>query len=248
MTNTGSEMPGLYRAASIIVIIISVAAFLSGTILCSSAAPCGIPPAPDKQGAGLSNEDFIRFHVLANSGSEEDQAIKLKVRDEVISYLDEALVKEAVQKSEGTGGTIDIGIGETRRYISDHLSEIVDMAESVIAAEGCSYDVKAEFGVSWIPEKRYGSVIFPAGNYETLKLLIGEAEGHNWWCVLYPPLCLIDTESNAAEYGEIMKDAIMKGKYEELAKMTGNSSSGTGGARFIHLRFKTLDIVKRFAQ
>ena len=154
-------------------------------------ASCGYQGAAAEE--QLTNEDFIRLHVVANSDSDKDQALKLKVRDHIIDYVNDEMVREAVRKSDGTEGYVGYSIEESRAFITDNLDEIVDVAEKVISEEGYDYDVNAEFGVSWIPQKTYGSVIFPAGNYEALKILIGEASGRNWWCVLYPPLCLIDT-------------------------------------------------------
>lgn len=189
----------------------------------------------------LTNEDFIRFHVVANSDSEEDQALKLKVRDELLKEINGGLVRRAVGQAEAGDKTASLDIDESRRYIIENITEIEAAAERIVRAEGYDYDVRAEFGVSWIPEKTYGSVTFPAGNYEALKVLIGKAEGHNWWCVLYPPLCLIDTKNAPGASEDIMKDAVLSGKYRELAEA---AESGRP-AKVLHLRFKSLETVKK---
>lgn len=189
----------------------------------------------------LTNEDFIRFHVVANSDSEEDQALKLKVRDELLDEINKGLVKRAVAQADVDDDTASLDIEQSRRYIAENIYEIQAEAERIVRDEGYDYEVKAEFGVSWIPEKTYGSVTFPAGNYEALKVLIGEAEGHNWWCVLYPPLCLIDSKTASASSEEIMKDAVLSGKYKKLAEA---AESGRP-AKALHMRFKSLEAVKK---
>lgn len=187
----------------------------------------------------LTNEDFIRLHVVASSDSQEDQALKLKVRDRVIEYVDDSLVREAVRKADMDEDGIEFGIEDSRAFIIDNLDEIAEVAQDVIAEEGFDVPVSAEYGVSWIPRKAYGDVVFPAGNYEALKILIGEARGQNWWCVLYPPLCLIDT--GEYEENEILRDAVMQGKYSQLA------AEKQGTEKILKVRFKTLEIIKRIS-
>ena len=190
----------------------------------------------------LSNQDFIRLHVVANSDTEEDQNLKLKVRDKVIEFVNEELVREAVQRDDGREGMVGFSVEESRQFITSNIDDIVDVAQQVVTEEGYDYDVTAEFGVSWVPQKSYGSVIFPAGNYEALKIMIGEASGRNWWCVIYPPLCLIDTGENY-ENQDKMRDMIMQGKYEQLAQAPENGDKTT----VLKLKFKTLELIKIFS-
>lgn len=192
----------------------------------------------------FTNEDFIRFHVIANSDSDEDQALKLKVRDRLVKTIDDGLVREAVAKSDGSEGESGLSIGESRDYILENLDKIEAEAYQVIEEEGFDYPVTAEMCVCWIPEKTYGSVTFPAGNYEALRIMIGEAEGQNWWCVLYPPLCLIDSEHNSYEADEVLRDSVIHGKYDKLEKAAHSDSSST----VLKLRFKTLDAVKKITK
>lgn len=124
---------------------------------------------------GIS-EKILRFHVLANSDSGEDQALKLKVRDAVGAYLSEPL-KEAASLSE------------SEKIVEENIPEIEQTAGEVIRAEGYDYEVSASLETCMFPEKTYGDYTFPAGEYEALRLVIGEGEGHNWWCVMYPNLC-----------------------------------------------------------
>ncbi len=194
----------------------------------------------------LSNEDFIRFHVVANSDSEEDQALKLKVRDKLIEKINNDLVRLAVAEADANDEKASLNIEESRVYIKENLDDIEEAAKEIVREEGYDYDVRTEFGVSWIPEKTYGSVTFPAGNYEALKILIGEAEGHNWWCVLYPPLCLIDSSysvGSGSNGSDMMKDIVMSERYREL---TEAAESGRP-ASVLHLRFKSLEALKNIS-
>jgi stage II sporulation protein R len=140
-------------------------------------------------------EGIIRLHVIANSDSEPDQKLKLKVRDEIISYVNDL------------SGEMDIE--ESRIWIKSQLGDIERAAERVICENGCKYKASAELGVRWIPEKTYGDMHFPAGNYEALTITLGKGEGENWWCVLFPPLCLItEDEAELEEMGIDSQDQI----------------------------------------
>lgn len=150
----------------------------------------GTPPAAAE--SANQYEGIIRFHVIANSDSEEDQALKLKVRNQVIVKIQAALTKE-FEKAMIEQGISHVDRAEvTRKYIEENLNEIQSWAEEAIQAEGFDYTVRTNLGVTYIPAKRYDDVYFPAGNYEALNIKIGKAEGQNWWCVIFPPLCLID--------------------------------------------------------
>ena len=184
----------------------------------------------------FTNEDFIRFHVIANSDSDEDQALKLRVRDRLIEYINDGLRREAVRQSDGGGKTAELNIEETRDYIRENLGEIRQKAQEIVQNEGWNYEVNAELGVRWIPEKSYGSLTFPAGNYEALNITIGEGAGKNWWCVLYPPLCLLDVQEES-EAEDVLRDSIMRGKYSVLYDAAHGERQTA-----LHLRFKVLEL------
>ncbi len=139
------------------------------------------------------HEGIIRLHVIANSNTAEDQALKLKVRDAVIEYMSE---QKDLKNAD-----------ETRTYLSDNLERLEKIAEGVIAAEDCNYTATADLGVRYIPEKTYGSITFPAGNYEALNITIGSGEGENWWCVLFPPLCILDEGSETSSENSAVSDS-----------------------------------------
>lgn len=122
---------------------------------------------------------LVRLHVLAASDAPEDQRLKLLVRDAVLARLAPRLegVKERAQ---------------AMRIISESRAELVDCARRALAAAGSYAPVRAEIGAFAFPVKAYGDLVVPPGRYEALRILIGEAQGANWWCVLFPPLCFID--------------------------------------------------------
>ena len=127
---------------------------------------------------GIAKEIF-RLHVVANSDTEEDQNLKLHVKTKIVDYL------------EGILGE-DRSLEATREAVKTHLDEIEEAAGQVIADEGYDYPVAAAVEKTYFPDKTYGDCSFPAGEYEALNVKIGKAEGHNWWCVLYPSLCFLD--------------------------------------------------------
>lgn len=137
-------------------------------------------------------DGVIRLHVIANSDSAEDQNLKLKVRDEIIKKVGN------LENSQS--------IDESRRYLKYHLKDMEKTATEVIKENGKKYTAKADLGVRWIPAKTYGDMYFPAGNYEALNVTLGKGEGHNWWCVLFPPLCLIEEDEEKMDELEIGKE------------------------------------------
>ncbi|MGN0312598.1 MAG: stage II sporulation protein R [Lachnospiraceae bacterium] len=118
----------------------------------------------------------IRFHVLANSDSDMDQEIKLKVRDDVGVYMEQLL-----SESES--------IEQTRQIIRENLTGITEVANQSLREQEVDYRAVASLAYSEFPEKEYEGLTFPEGEYEALTITLGKGEGHNWWCVMYPNLC-----------------------------------------------------------
>lgn len=123
--------------------------------------------------------EVFRLHVIANSDTEKDQELKLKVKTRIVEYLKEILGEDA-------------GLEETKEAVLTHLTEIEQEAENIIEEQGFDYPVEVVVEKTYFPEKTYGDCTFPAGEYEALKVKIGSAKGQNWWCVLYPSLCFLD--------------------------------------------------------
>ena len=136
-------------------------------------------------------DSLIRIHVLANSNTAADQALKLQVKDSVVRTL-EPLLKESAS------------IEESRRIIQSSFPQIETAALETIRQNGYTYPVSMEYGRFDFPIKYSGSFSLPAGNYESLRILIGEGRGQNWWCVLFPPLCFTDSNITPSENAEDM--------------------------------------------
>lgn len=154
-------------------------------------------------------QEVLRFHILANSDSEDDQELKMKVKEQVIAYLQEAEPK-------------GMDVEETKDWMRRHTDELEELAASVIAEAGQDYPVSAAVTTCYFPEKTYGDVTFPAGNYEALRIEIGAAKGHNWWCVLYPNLCFLDA-TNAVVPEEGKKELKTVLTEEEYSQVTAQS-------------------------
>ena len=147
----------------------------------------------------------IRFHVRANSDSDEDQALKLLVRDGILEMLGPELA-EAEDKDEA------------RSIMEKKLAEIERTGETIVQAAGYDYEVHAYLTTEEFPMKSYGDLLFPAGEYEALRVDIGKQEGANWWCVMYPGLCFVDaTGGIVAENGKKELEQILTPEeYREL--------------------------------
>lgn len=124
----------------------------------------------------ISN-DVFRLHILANSDSEKDQALKLKVRNRVLKYT-ENIYKKAKNKEQAEALTIK------------NLQSIADIAKSEVEKNGYNYSVKAEVSHMYFTTRYYDKVTMPSGFYNALRITIGKGKGHNWWCVMYPSLCV----------------------------------------------------------
>ena len=164
----------------------------------------------------------IRFHVLADSDSAWDQANKLAVRDAVLDYLNDVLPE-------------NMNVVQTENFIENHLKNIRQVAEETLARRDCSDPVQAQLVQDDFPEKTYGDCTFPAGTYEALRISIGRAEGHNWWCMIYPGLCFNGESgfSISEENKTLLKGVLTE---EEFQTVVGEGK--------IHLGFKILGFLE----
>ena len=155
---------------------------------------------------GISRE-VLRFHVLANSDSPEDQAVKLQVRDGVLEWLEEELTEEEMG---------DLALMEKK--IGELLPQIQSLADRIVKENGMDYEARAQLGESLFPRKTYGNCTFPAGPYTALRLLLGKAEGQNWWCVLFPRLCFLDCVHAVVpeESQKQLQNVLTEEEYESL--------------------------------
>ena len=156
----------------------------------------------------------IRLHILANSDSEEDQALKLEVRDRVLETTSALLAGETEPQAAAV-------------LLDQHLDDIAQTAAQEISAQGHDDRVEVRLEQTWFPTRQYQGISLPAGNYLALRVLIGEAEGHNWWCVVFPNLCLPAVSERALEASTLTPGQISLLQEEE--------------ARYV-FRFKTLEL------
>lgn len=165
-------------------------------------------------------EDVVRLHILANSDSETDQAIKLKVRDALLetnaSILSDDVTKETAKE-----------------HFEKSKDILLKTAEETLQKNGFNYDVKITLQEEYFNTRAYGSLTFPAGQYTALKVVLGEGEGKNWWCVMFPPLCVpaadgLETNNNTADYLTQSGEKIV-----------------SGGEKYI-VKFKLLEIYEEF--
>ena len=168
----------------------------------------------EETGENAEYSGIIRFHVRANSNSPEDQELKLEVRNQVMAKIQSGLM-DAFSREIAAADRLGLEMTElqrldtTRQWLEENREEIEKWAEETLQAEGCGYPVKASIGITWIPEREYDGIYFPAGKYEALTLEIGEGAGDNWWCVIFPPLCLIDGGQTFSGTEEDLQSALL---------------------------------------
>ena len=159
----------------------------------------------------------IRLHVIANSDSPEDQALKLRVRDRVLARAQEILEQSA-------------DMAQAEQALTAALPELTREARETLAAEGCAQPVQARLEPAEFPTKDYDGFSLPAGKYLALRVIIGQGAGQNWWCVAFPPLCLgaaSETVEEAAQAGHFTDD--------QAALMTGETQGYV-------LKFKAIEL------
>jgi len=150
-------------------------------------------------------DQIIRFHVIANSDSDKDQALKLAVKSVLVDRLSPYL-KDAAS------------IADARKIISNLQEDITQLARDTIMAQGFSYPVKVSLTECYFPLRLYGEYAFPPGKYEALRVEIGEAKGKNWWCVVFPPLFFVDETCSIIDEdsGQKLKYLLAEEDYEAL--------------------------------
>lgn len=158
------------------------------------------------------SESLFRLHVIANSDSEEDQNLKYKVRDSLLNYMNTLSIN-----SKSKDETINIALL--------HLDEFEQIAEDTIRQNGYDYSVEVEIGNYSFPTKSYGDISLPSGYYDALRVKIGKANGHNWWCVMFPPLCFVDVTSATVpeESKDQLKQSLSNEEYDIISQNSETS-------------------------
>ncbi len=140
---------------------------------------------------GLAQE-LVRLHIVAESDSEEDQAVKLMVRDAVLEVLEPKLAGIETRQ-------------DAQQLIDGELSSLTVLAKSVLEEQGHSGEVRASVATETFPTRNYDGFALPAGDYVSLRIVLGEGGGKNWWCVVFPPLCMTSVE-NADAFSELSEE------------------------------------------
>lgn len=181
---------------------------------------------------------IIRFHVIANSDSKDDQALKLKVRDKVLEYMQPKLKKSK-------------SIDESRKIIQQNNEEIIAIANRVIKENGYDYPVKTTLSNENFPIKTYGNITLPQGKYEAYRIIIGTGKGQNWWCVMFPPVCFVDITKGEVSYKqteEQMKRVLSPEEYKivnnQEYKIVNNKLNESNNKNNIKIQFKLLEMFK----
>ena len=191
---------------------------LCAAVLAAASFSSFLPSADD-----LSLYDnVIRLHVIANSDSDADQELKLRVRDRMLELTGSAL-DGADTKAEAE---------ERMRSL---LPELEAAAADVISEDGCGYDVKASLTVEEYPRKSYGTVTLPSGKYTSLRVIIGSGEGHNWWCVLFPRMCTRPASSPAKQEEEFTDAGFTPSQYRII--------TDSENVRYV-VKFRIIEIIK----
>lgn len=165
-------------------------------------------------------EESIRLRILANSDSAQDQALKREIRDAIIARMQEWVVGPH-------------SLDEARAVVNAHLPEFHELVGQMIEERGYSYPYTVELGVVPFPTKMYGNDVYPAGDYEALRVVIGSGEGQNWWCVLFPPLCFVDSVSGeaVASAAVVAKTTDENGKEKQPTKDAKSKASETASVK-----------------
>ena len=178
-----------------------------------------------------ASEDYknklIRFHVIANSDSDEDQNLKLKVRDAVIDYLQPKL-------------ELSSSIEESETIIKSEYKELENISKNIVLENGYKYDISVGIDYSTFPTKQYSNVVLPAGEYKALRIIIGEGKGKNWWCVMFPPLCFVDEQSSIidTETDKKLREILTEEEYELIAQNNKKQVNK------VEVKFKIVEILQ----
>ena len=156
--------------------------------------------------SGIS-ESVFRLHVIANSDSDEDQNLKFIVRDRLIEYMNE--ISSNVKNKQ-----------EAIKIVTEHEDKFYEIAVNTIKEYGYNYDVNINLGNFYFPTKQYGDISLPSGNYDALRVEIGDARGQNWWCVMFPPLCFVDISSGIVpdDSKQLMKENLSNEEFNVISE------------------------------
>ncbi|MCX7694252.1 MAG: stage II sporulation protein R [Caloramator sp.] len=175
-------------------------------------------------------DKLIRFHVIANSDSKNDQNVKLKVRDAVLKELGPKL-QRAKTKDEAV------------QIITSNIERIENISNNILQDNGYKYKAKASLGTYTFPIKSYGNITLKEGDYTALRIVLGEGGGKNWWCVMFPPLCFIDitrgltTEETENELNKVLEE-------DEVTEVMNISDFNKEKHEKVVFKFKIVELIE----
>lgn len=178
MMSSISKKSLISLALAIVVLAVSTACFDAESQQSSVSAYCNA-------------DSIFRLHIIANSNSAEDQAVKLKVRDAVLEYEAENL--DAVSAAK------------TREELMTHGAELLEIIEGVLRSNGFDYGAQMLVGTFPFPDREYNGVLYPAGDYDAFRVILGDGAGENWWCVMFPPLCILKSDNGKIDTDETIE-------------------------------------------
>lgn len=173
------------------------------------------------------SDSVFRLHVIANSDSDEDQHLKLLVRDKILEYM--SSISNDVSSKE-----------DLLPILNENLPILEDIAKQTILENGYSYDVSVEIGNFSFPTKNYGDITLPPGYYDALRVKIGSASGKNWWCVMFPPLCFVDVTTGIVpeESKNVMRENLSEEEYDLISNNSGSDTQ---------IKFKIVEVLQNFS-
>ncbi|ADG82992.1 stage II sporulation protein R [Thermincola potens] len=209
---------------------LAVAAFgvLMGGFFLGIAAAGGFNDTGELYVQAYNQNNLIRFHVIANSDSVRDQALKRRVRDVIVNYM--------TPKFEQAKNA-----AEARKISAQYLDEMQEIAQQEVYRWGAQYKVKALLGKFTFPAKTYGNITLPAGEYQAVRIVLGEGAGANWWCVLFPPLCFI---SGSKEMPAETLPGEMPGHKGDNITNTEKNKDKQEFETEVRVKFKILEILR----
>lgn len=178
MMSSISKKSLISLALAIVVLAVSTACFDAESRQSSVSAYCNA-------------DSIFRLHIIANSNSAEDQAVKLEVRDAVLEYEAENL--DAVSAAK------------TREELMAHGAELLEIIEGVLRSNGFDYGAQMLVGTFPFPDREYNGVLYPAGDYDAFRVILGDGAGENWWCVMFPPLCILKSDNGKIDTDETIE-------------------------------------------
>jgi stage II sporulation protein R len=214
-----------------IILIISLGAiFLNSNLVKGSISkPAFQAVAGDEDIQKSISKKIIRFHVIANSDTTQDQALKLKVRDQVLSFITPKLKDSK-------------SIDESRNIIKKYDADVKKLAEQTVKNNGYTYNVVTMLSEENFPVKYYGNIVLPQGKYEAYRIIIGSGKGQNWWCVMFPPLCFIDITKGEVAKKQTeteMKTVLNKTEFQAV----DNNPSKTSEEK-VQYKFKIVELIQ----